>query len=100
RVADWRDRSVEELRMLREEVLAVVDGRPELAARVEQCFDQARFPFRHDRAIPRVTVVGAANGLTLDPGFRNPKPWTAEAKRKLIQYGWDGADEALRAHGL
>lgn len=100
RVADWRDRSVEELRLLREEVLAVVDGRPELAARVEECFDQARFPFRHDRAIPRITVVGAANGLTLDPGFRNPKPWTIEAKRQLLAYGWDGADAALRAHGL
>jgi predicted acylesterase/phospholipase RssA len=100
RVADWRDRSVEELHSLREEVLAVVDGRPELAARVAECFDRARFPFRHDRAIPRITVVGAANGLTLDPGFRNPKPWTVESKRKLLQYGWDGADAALRAYGL
>jgi predicted acylesterase/phospholipase RssA len=100
RVADWRERSVEELRSLREDVLAVVAERPELAARVEERFDRARFPFRHDRVIPRITVVGASNGLNLDPGFRNPKPWTLEAKRKLVEYGWNGADAALRAYGL
>jgi hypothetical protein len=48
---------------------------------------------------PRITVVGEANGASLDPGVRNPKPWTAEQKRELIALGRDAADRALRAHG-
>jgi hypothetical protein len=98
-VADWRDRSVTELRALREDVLALVADRPELADAVEARFGEAQFPFRHDRVIPRITVVGEANGASLDPGFRNPKPWTVEEKRELIAHGRDAADDALRRHG-
>jgi predicted acylesterase/phospholipase RssA len=98
-VADWRDRSVTELRSLRDDVLALVADRPELATAVEARFGEARFPFRHDRVIPRITVVGKANGASLDPGFRNPKPWAVEEKRELIAYGRDAADRALREHG-
>ncbi len=98
-VADWRDRSVLELRALRHDVLDLVADRPELASKVEARFGEARFPFRHDRVSPRITVVGEANGASLDPGFRNPKPWTAEQKRELIALGRDAADRALRAHG-
>src|SRR5581483_7001336 len=58
-VATWRDESVRELRALREDVAALVADRPELAAAIEERFTRARFPFRHDRAIPRITVVGA-----------------------------------------
>jgi predicted acylesterase/phospholipase RssA len=99
-VADWRDQSVRELRSLREDVGTLVGEDPELAARVDERFARARFPFRHDRAIPRITVVGSANGLNLDPGFRNPKPWTVEAKRELIALGRGGADLALRDAGF
>ena len=73
---------------------------PALATAVEERFGRARFPFRHDRIVPRITVEGAANGLSLDPGFRNPKPWTQEAKRRLIALGWSSADEALGEHGF
>jgi predicted acylesterase/phospholipase RssA len=101
-VADWRDQSVRELQSLREEVRALVaaDGRPQLAAAVDERFGSARFPFRHDRAVPRITVVGTPNGLSLEPGFRNPKPWTEETKRELIALGWNAADAALREHGF
>lgn len=101
-VADWRDQSVRELQSLREDVHRLVAdaGRPELAEAVEERFGRAQFPFRHDRAVPRITVVGSANGLNLDPGFRNPKPWTEETKRRLIAVGRDAADEALREHGF
>ena len=102
RVADWRDQSVDELRSLRADVRALLAERagPELEAAVEERFDRARFPFGHDRIVPRITVVGATDGPSLDPGFRNPKPWTEDAKRELIRIGWDSADEALRRHGL
>ena len=101
-VADWRDQSVRELQSLREEVHALVaeGGRPELARAVDKRFGSARFPFRHGRAVPRITVVGTPNGLSLDPGFRNPKPWTEETKRGLIALGWNAADAALREHGF
>ena len=99
-VADWRDRSVEELQALRHDVLELVAGSPELAGRVEARFGEAKFPFRHDRVIPRITVVGEANGASLEPGFRNPKPWTVEQKRELIACGREAANRALREHGL
>jgi predicted acylesterase/phospholipase RssA len=101
-VADWRDQSVRELQSLREEVHALVaeSGRPELAKAVDERFGSTRFPFRNDRAVPRITVVGTPNGLSLDPGFRNPKPWTEETKRELIALGWKAADAALHEHGL
>jgi predicted acylesterase/phospholipase RssA len=101
-VADWREQSVRELQSLREDVrgLVVGGGRPGLAETVDARFGSARFPFRHDRAVPRITVVGTPNGLSLDPGFRNPKPWTEKTKRELIALGWRAADEALRERGL
>ncbi len=99
-VAEWRDRSVEELRALRHDVLELVAESPELAGRVEARFGEAKFPFRHDRVIPRITVVGEANGASLEPGFRNPKPWTVEQKRELIASGRKAADRALREHRL
>ncbi len=99
-VAEWRDRSVEELWALRHDVLELVAESPELAGRVEARFGEAKFPFRHDRVIPRITVVGEANGASLEPGFRNPKPWTVEQKRELIASGRKAADRALRERGL
>jgi predicted acylesterase/phospholipase RssA len=102
RVADWRDQSVRELRSLRDDVRALVaeSGGPELAAAVDARFAEARFPFRHDRLVPRITAVGSPSGLDLDPGFRNPKPWSEETKRELIALGRRAADDALAAHGL
>jgi predicted acylesterase/phospholipase RssA len=102
-VATWRDESVRELTALRVDVQQLVEksGDAKLAAEVEDRFGDARFPFRHDRFVPRITVVGgAADGINLDPGFRNPRPWTDEAKRTLQRQGWDAADAALREHGF
>jgi predicted acylesterase/phospholipase RssA len=101
-VANWREQSVQELHALHDDVQALIaeSGGAELAAAVEERFARAQFPFRHDRVVPRITVVGSPNGVSLDPGFRNPKPWTAEAKRELIALGWRSADEALQEHDL
>jgi predicted acylesterase/phospholipase RssA len=96
-VADWRDESVEELRSLRADVVGLADD-PELARRIGERFDRARFPFRHDRRVPRITVAGAVDDVSLEPGFRNPKPWTSEAKRRLIAAGYALTDRELRAY--
>jgi predicted acylesterase/phospholipase RssA len=100
-VATWREQSVGELRSLRADVIELVEreGSGELAAAVEERFATAKFPFRHDRDVPRITVAGGAGELTLDPGFRNPKPWSEEAKRALVRRGWQLTDEALRRAG-
>ena len=98
RVAEATDRSLAELRSLRHDVLALVDD-PGLADRVGARFDAARFPFRHDRLVPRVTVVGHTGGVSLEPGLRTQPEWTVEEKRLLIRRGWELADERLREIG-
>jgi predicted acylesterase/phospholipase RssA len=93
RVAEERDASLRELRSLRHDVLALVDERrrPEVAAR----FDAARFPFRHDRLVPKIIVRGSVSGTGLDPGFRTQPRWSDGDKRALIERGYTLADEQL-----
>ncbi len=105
-VADWRDQSVRELHALRADVRSIVEEaglteaeRARVGSAIEERFGAARFPFRHDRAIPRITVSAQVDEVNLDPGFRNPRPWTLEAKRHLIRAGFEAADAALREHG-
>src|SRR5207253_2540725 len=102
RFADEKDESIRELESLRRDVLALVDqnvrgsGRRDRAARaVEERFAEARFPFRHDRLVPRITVHASAGEVSLDPGFRSQKPWTVEAKRTLVRRGYELADLEL-----
>jgi predicted acylesterase/phospholipase RssA len=101
RRADDRDQELRELASLQEDVVALVreaDGA--LADRVEQRFVSARFPFRHERVIPRLTVRGSSAGISLDPGFRSVQSWPDEDKRRLILRGWALADAELRTAGL
>ena len=106
RTADEVDESIEELRRLRKDIDALIVAtvrskrdRQRLAAAVHNRFDTARFPFRHYRAVPRVTVRGSATEVSLDPGFREQQPWTTDAKRVLIARGYQLADAELRAAG-
>jgi predicted acylesterase/phospholipase RssA len=106
RSADEVDGSIAELRRLREDVDSLIAtnvrskrDRERVAAAVQERFDTARFPFRHYRAIPRVTVRGSATEVSLDPGFRDQQPWTVEAKRLLIARGYELADAELRPAG-
>jgi predicted acylesterase/phospholipase RssA len=94
-LAAERDSSIGELASLRDDVLALVPDEATRAA-VAARFAAARFPFRHDRLIPRLTVVGSAGDLRLEQGFRKTKPWTREAKEALIERGYELADDALR----
>jgi predicted acylesterase/phospholipase RssA len=102
RSATEKDESIRELASLRADVLALVrehvgGSRPrERAAQaIDERFAAAQFPFRHDRLVPRITVHAAAGEVSLDPGFRNQKPWTEEAKRTLIARGYELADREL-----
>jgi predicted acylesterase/phospholipase RssA len=99
RWADERDGSVHELARLREDVLELVRAQAgdEAAARVDERFAAACFPFRHDRELPRITVRGSAGAESLEPGFRTQRPWTAEAKKALIERGYRLTDAALRS---
>jgi predicted acylesterase/phospholipase RssA len=107
RGADERDQSIEELRRLRDDVSALVRKNVRGAnrrARLEQAiasrFELADFPFSHQRAIPRITVRASVADVSLEPGFRDQKPWTAEAKQALIDRGYRLADAELRAAGV
>jgi predicted acylesterase/phospholipase RssA len=107
RYAGEKDVSVRELSNLREDLLRLVDegvrsrrDRAALRAAVDERFARARFPFRHDRAVPRITVRASVNGVSLEPSFRGQQPWTEEAKRELVERGYELADAELRAAGL
>jgi predicted acylesterase/phospholipase RssA len=105
RFAEEKDASVRELASLREDVLAAarrnaVPWRRRRAQReVEDRFAAARFPFRHDRALPLRIVSGSAGELALDAGFRPGPEWPLETKRALIERGRRLADDALRGRG-
>ena len=107
RSASERDESIAELAALRTDVMALVrrhvrgPGRREQAVRaVEERFAAARFPFRHDRLVPRITVYGSVGKVSLEPGFRSQRLWTEGAKRSLIARGYGLTELELRSQGL
>jgi len=93
---------VRELAALRDDVLDTVWRsaapwrRRSAVAAVEQRFASARFPFRHDRALPLTIVRGDPGAKALDPSFRAGLEWPLEAKRALIDLGYEATDRALR----
>ena len=101
-VVGWREQLVGELASLRRDVVERLEaeGRPELADEIDQRFAEADFPFGHDRVVERITVGATAGDVSLEPGFRKPRPWTREAKQKLIERGYRLADERLEAAGV
>jgi hypothetical protein len=98
-LADEQERALDELAALRADVEALVrshvsdgDG---LVDALNERFEAARFPFGRDRHVPRITVSASAGDLSLEPGFRSQRPWTADAKRALIARGYEAADAEL-----
>jgi predicted acylesterase/phospholipase RssA len=97
-----KDASVRELGVLREDVLAAVHRRAvpwrrrAAAAEVEALFARARFPFRHDRALPLTIVRGEPGSNALDASFRAGLEWPLETKRALIEQGRLLADDVVR----
>jgi predicted acylesterase/phospholipase RssA len=101
RRAQEKDESIAELAALRDDVGRILrehGGRrgERLAAEVDDRFAAAKFPFRHDRHVPRITVRGSGGEVSLETGARNPKPWAVEAKQKLIDRGYALLDAELR----
>jgi predicted acylesterase/phospholipase RssA len=103
RRAEETDASIRELDTLRRDLLALVDAsvrggrRDRLRAAIDTRFAAARFPFRHDRQLPRITVLGSTGEISLEPGFRSSRDWSEEAKRTLIRRGYELADAELSA---
>lgn len=101
RLADERDASVAELEALRRDTAALATRhawpwrRGRARKDVEERFAAARFPFRHDRHLPRVIVDGDPGEDALDPTFRAGLTWPLERKRALIVRGYRLADDAL-----
>ncbi|HEY7178136.1 MAG TPA: patatin-like phospholipase family protein [Gaiella sp.] len=101
RTAEEKEASVREFAALRADVLASVRRnaapwrRRRAAQEVEERFAAARFPFRHDRALPLEIVRGSAGEHALDPSFRAGLEWPVETKRALIARGRELAEEML-----
>lgn len=106
RVASERETSVDELRRLREDVIATaVEAAPRrrrarVREELEARFAAARFPFRHDRHVPTLVVRSTAGESSLDPTFRSDSPWPVELKHELIERGYALTDEALATSQL
>jgi predicted acylesterase/phospholipase RssA len=104
RSAREKDDSVQALADLREEVLETVRRaaapwrRRATVAKVEEQFADARFPFRHDRALPATIVRGDPGELALDATFRAGLEWPVETKQALIERGYEQTDAALAEH--
>jgi predicted acylesterase/phospholipase RssA len=93
RRADETDQSIRELASLRADVLALAGRRR--AAAIDARFAEAHFPFGGERLLPRITVNGTSEGISLDPGWRSQQPWTEADKRRLIVRGYELTDDAL-----
>jgi predicted acylesterase/phospholipase RssA len=99
RMADEADQSIRELERLRRDLDSVVrehGGSRELALAVQERLAAAAFPFGRERALPRITVRAGAEGSALEARIRRGAEWTDDAKRALIQRGYDLTDEELR----
>jgi predicted acylesterase/phospholipase RssA len=105
RSAREKDDSVQALAELRYAVLETVRRtaapwrRRAAVAEVEARFAEARFPFRHDRALPATIVRGDPGELALDASFRPGLEWPVETKRALVERGYEQTDAALAARG-
>jgi hypothetical protein len=106
RTAEEKEASVREFAALRADVLASVRRnaapwrRRRAAREVEERFAAARFPFRHDRALPTVIVRGDPGEAALDPSFRAGLVWPQDSKRALIDRGYVLTDTELARHGI
>jgi predicted acylesterase/phospholipase RssA len=97
-----RERSLAELHALRADLRALVQRshasrgeRERLLRALDGRFAVTRFPFAHERAIPRITVAAGSGDVHLAPGWRKQQPWSDEAKRMLVERGYKLTDAQL-----
>ena len=107
RSADEKDAAILELRRLRADVDDAIrrvvsdpHERERLAAVVADRFTDSRFPFGHDRVVPRITVRAAVGEVSLEPRYRAALPWTEEDKLSLVRRGWELTDVELERAGV
>ncbi len=106
-LATEKDASIRELAELRASVGEILAQhirtparRRRIQAAIDERFAQARFPFRHDRLVPRITVSASVGDISLEAGLRTQRPWSDEAKRALIDRGYELTDRELQKHGV
>ena len=103
RHADETDQSIHEFERLSRDLRALVrthGGSAALAGELEQRLAEADFPFKRERAIPRITVRAGAEGVALEDRIRRGAEWTKDAKRALIERGYELTDAELTAAGI
>jgi len=103
RHADEADRSIREFeRLCRElpELVRTYGGSDDLARVVGDRVAESDFPFRRERALPRIMVRAGAEGVALEARIRRGAEWTLDAKRALIARGYELTDDALRAAAI
>jgi predicted acylesterase/phospholipase RssA len=99
-----RDASALELRRLRQEAVDAAAAatppwrRRRLREELERMFDDASFPFRHERHVPRLMVRADPGDEGLDPTFRAGETWSEERKRGLIERGYRLTHDELARH--
>ena len=100
---DQTDQSIHELERLSRDLPALVrsyGGSEALAREVERRLAEADFPFKRERAIPRIMVRAGAEGVALEARIRQGAEWTTDAKRSLIERGYELTDAELTAAGI
>ena len=100
RYADEADASIHEFERLCSDLpeLARAHGAsPALVEAIETRVAAAAFPFRRERAIPRITVHGDPEPFGLESRLRAVAEWREDAKRALIARGYELTDRALAA---
>ncbi len=103
RYADETDASIHEFERLCRELpeLARALGAPAaLAEAIQARLGSAAFPFRRERAVPRITVRGDPEPFGLESRLRAAAEWREDAKRALIERGWELTDREFAAAGL
>lgn len=103
RHADETDQSIHEYEGLVRDLPALVrsyGGSESLVREIDRRLAGADFPFKRERAIPRITVRAGAEGVALEARIRRGAEWTIDAKRALIQRGYELTDAELTAAGI
>ena len=103
RQADETDQSIHEYERLVRDLPALVrsyGGSETLVREIDRRLADADFPFKRERAIPRITVRAGAEGVALEARIRRGAEWTIDAKRALIQRGYELTDAELTAAGI
>ena len=100
-LADERDRSLQALHDVREQMRETIESvargrqRTELLAALDESFAAADFPFRRSRVVPRLVVdLTTPEGVRLDV-TRSRAIWSDEDKLALVRHGRRLTEEAL-----